>query len=473
MFALVLMVAMHGYVLSAQASPSTQSTMSWPMQQGESLNDVARLFYPKNPYMQRQFVAATVKLNQEAQPDLNPSAAFSQGSSLVIPDIKVLSKKSQRRPVASVKPTPIRVEKIDAVVEPAISARLQARYDDLVQRNALFKQDLEKLNVKLTQLQQLFSALKVDLIQLLDRAVVPQTAKPAEVQQPVVKTQPTLPVAKPPVAKKADQQVAVAAEKAPLVNQEPAHYIYLFIPILISLLVIGLFFGLPAYTRRQAARLKLDVDTNSAALNKKTFFGEFFSLRPTSPGNTQPISIQSEFSGSISGPDAVQMPEDNEEAELLLEQAKIYVNLGRQDDAIRLLNTHIQAAPLTALPHWFYLLDIYRDTDQKEAFLESAKQLHKTFNVMLPQWEESSISDDTVVPSHSLEDYDHIVKKVTKLWADCEKEADKMVQAKSYLDKLLTDTRDNERTGFTMDAFDEIMLLRNMLDAREKLSHED
>ena len=51
----------------------------------------------------------------------------------------------------------------------------------------------------------------------------------------------------------------------------------------------------------------------------------------------------------------------------------------------------------------------------------------------------------------------------------CEKEAQRISQTKKYLDDLLLDNRNNERTGFSIDVFKEIMLLRNMLDVREKL----
>jgi hypothetical protein len=34
------------------------NSMTWPMLPGESLNDIARLFYPKNQFMLRRYICA-------------------------------------------------------------------------------------------------------------------------------------------------------------------------------------------------------------------------------------------------------------------------------------------------------------------------------------------------------------------------------------------------------------------------------
>ena len=151
---------------------------------------------------------------------------------------------------------------------------------------------------------------------------------------------------------------------------------------------------------------------------------------------------------------------------MILEQAKIFVQIDRSSYAVKLLKTQIHAAPKTALHHWLYLLDIYRNTNQKEEFLKYAKQLHENFNVMIPLWESSP---SQVAIASSIEEFSHISSNVTKLWADCEKEANKIAQTKGYLDELLTDNRDSERAGFSMEVFQEIIMLRDLLDVRDKL----
>lgn len=466
LFALALLVAMQSTLLLAQPNSLQQTAMSWPMQQGESLNDVARLFYPKDQYMQRQFVVATLKLNHETRPDLNATDVFTQVKNITIPDIKALSSKRQRQSVQK------KIQSVPAVTttQSGISAKLQADYDQLVQRNALFKQELEKLNAKLAQLEQVFASLKIELMQLINRSVpAAQPVTSAELQKTV-----TAPAIAPPVVKLMPTEQSSSHQSTILLSdKEKASSIYLWIPIFTTLLVMSLFIGFVLYARRQTGSVHLAADAHFAPLSKNAFLESISSVFNRAKVKTEPQILQSEFSGSIAEVDpSLSSTDEKEEGELVLEQAKIYVNLGRYDNAIQLLSAHIAAAPTSALQQWLYLLNIYRDTDQKEAFEESAQALHENFNVMMPQWEKVSTLDEFYAPAHTLEEYDYIVNKVTMLWADCEKEADKMLQTKRYLDKLLTDTRDHQRTGFSMDVFEEIVLLRDMLDSREKLAQE-
>ena len=158
--------------------------------------------------------------------------------------------------------------------------------------------------------------------------------------------------------------------------------------------------------------------------------------------------------------------DDKEEGELALEQARIYVNIDRVDEAIELLKAQIEATPKDSLHHWLYLLDIYRDTNQKEEFLQSAKQLHQSFNVMIPLWENVPLP---MVIASSLEEFSHIVEELTALWVDHEKTA----ETKAYIDDLLTENRSSDRTGFSMEVFQELILLRDLLNVREKLAESD
>ncbi len=108
MLALSLITLLHSPLLLAEAGtesePSAktgnadmQYTEDWPLPAGETVRDLASLFYPKNQRMQQYFIAETIRLNMQAQPELHPSTAFSQDSVILIPNIKVLSKKSPRR----------------------------------------------------------------------------------------------------------------------------------------------------------------------------------------------------------------------------------------------------------------------------------------------------------------------------------------------------------------------------------------
>ena len=121
--------------------------------------------------------------------------------------------------------------------------------------------------------------------------------------------------------------------------------------------------------------------------------------------------------------------------------------------------------PKASLHHWLYLLDIFRDRNQKEEFLIYASQLHEHFNVMMPCWDNGPLA---MVVATSLEQFSHIVQTLTHLWA----QENGYAETKAYLQLLLTDNREKERMGFTMQVFQEIVLLTEVLDIREKLAHQ-
>lgn len=92
------LIIMHASLALATSSPEALSEMEWSLQPGETVRDLARLIYPKNPHMQKYFIAETIKLNQEMQPDLHPSTIFSQPNVILIPSIKQLSHKHAASP---------------------------------------------------------------------------------------------------------------------------------------------------------------------------------------------------------------------------------------------------------------------------------------------------------------------------------------------------------------------------------------
>lgn len=485
MLVLALIITLQGSLLFAKTNSEIMPAMAWPMQQGESLNDIARLFYPNNKHMQQQFVAATIKLNRDAQPNLSATRVFSQESLIDIPNIKSLSQKSRGHSTQLLRHSKV------ANVSPEldISAKLQADYESLVKRNAFFKQELENLNAKLAHLQLVFAALKVDLLRLIERAelaAATQAEKQGELQKTTQQTQNNLSVSTVAVAQKSIDLPVLsptnkdAAIKA-LTKKEQVSSSHLLLPILSALFVISLLVALALYTRRQAEKVRRTADHIFEPLNKDVFNDDLATVHLPLSVKVNPVVAQSKFSDSIwqlvaeATPENTKVLDEKEEGELMLEQAKIYANLERYDNAIRLLSAYIKASPKVALRHGLYLLDIYRKTNQKEAFLESAEQLHQTFNVVVPQWEKAKTMDvnaSSVVVAHSLEEYGYIVTQVTKLWADCEKEANKIAQTRRYLDWLLMDNRDGERAGFSEDVFEDIVLLRELLDEREKLAQE-
>jgi hypothetical protein len=89
---------------------------------------------------------------------------------------------------------------------------------------------------------------------------------------------------------------------------------------------------------------------------------------------------------------------------------------------------------------------------------------------MMPQWEATLAPIEVAT---SLDEFPHIIEKLTKLWLAEGKVSDDMPETKAYLDQLLMDNRSTERIGFGTEVFQEIMLLRDILDARSKLALDD
>jgi hypothetical protein len=102
--------------------------------------------------------------------------------------------------------------------------------------------------------------------------------------------------------------------------------------------------------------------------------------------------------------------------------------------------------------------------------LESAQQLHQVFNVIQPTWDNIPLP---MVIATSLLEFPHIIEPLMKLWSECDNSVEKLLETKIFLDKLLTDNRDSERSGFGLEVVLEIKLLRNILDIREKFSSKD
>ena len=62
--------------VESQASIDTDNTLIWPVFPNESLNHIARMFYPKSAIMQKRFVLKTLALNPNLPQSLTPETQF-------------------------------------------------------------------------------------------------------------------------------------------------------------------------------------------------------------------------------------------------------------------------------------------------------------------------------------------------------------------------------------------------------------
>lgn len=454
-------------------SPNDESTsITWPLLSGESVESLAVLFYPKNKKMQRLFISKTLQLSREVHPNLNAYVVSKQASLIVTPNIKLLAKHSGK-----IKPAPLKTVDDAKIANhgnpPTLqmsyslkdaekytpSPEMQAHYEDLVKRNALLKLELEKLNNKLAHLQQVMVALNV------------------EARRAQASVKPVTTVLVEPVDKKPNKLKQFGHTQNSKVLHTTNHAQTSLLPkywttaTAALILALTAFLGLRFYSRRKSNNTRqLESDAFKAMATIDFASPSNSNGHVTVPFNKVDFSLTaSEHAGSISDGDldAIMSLHTKDESLLVLEQARIYVNINREKEAIVLLQSQIQVAPKMSLDHWLYLLEIYKNTNQKEEFLQYANLLHENFNVMTPPWESSA---PVIVTASSLEEFPHIVEHLAKLCANSENTITNEVELKAYLNDLLTDNRDNERLGFSLEVLQEIMLIRNLLDVRKKLA---
>lgn len=466
------------------------ATITWPLLSGESVQSLASLFYPKNTGMQRLFIKTTLDYNREIYPNLNAYTTLNQSSVIVIPTLKYLALHSGRISIQSTKFVRHNKPLIQQDIEPALQIQFsqkpanqfilmsetQKAYEGLVIRNEQLKKGLAKLDAKLAHLQEEMASLSLKAKYIVSSQLAPPSSKLLpEITTAVVATAPLAGGIELAKTKSQDSKVGVSTDDhkkvnatlAPIEDQESlVSHFGLQIPL--ALFAFGSIFATYRYRRRQSLNFladKFEPNKSSGSTIGHTQEDE--------PPTTKDFSLsKSEFSGSITDNDleAIMSIKHKEAGDLVLEQARIYVSVDRHEEAILILKEQIHVAPNFSLNHCLALLEIYRQTNQKEQFLEAAQQLHHLFNVVQPTWD--NIPLVSIVASSLLE-FPHITGPLTKLWGECENSLEKLIEAKGFLDNLLLDNRDSERSGFGLEVLLEIRLLRNILDIRDQFYYQD
>jgi hypothetical protein len=445
-----------------EALSGTSGAIVWPVLPGESLNRLATLFYPKNRTMQQRFVAKTLELNRDHTPHIEPGTIFAQADTVVIPELKALSRYASPFK-AHAAPHRLRMSfQIEDVVKALITPEMLADYEALKQRNEFLKIELQKLHERLSGVQSSLVQLKTAALAFIQNSQAvprlalsttirtePQTrpeanrqlkphkepqAKPVQVAvkaEPVTKSAKTAPVQVPTPMQKSLHKIVAAGRIS-------ADAIWIRILIQFIMIIVALIMAIAAWfwIRKRLFRQIEDVTNDQInAIAKNSSFSD----------------ISNSFDLTKSG---MFEQEQNstlfiEEFDSVVEEAKILISMDRPAQAISVLLEHIGAHPETSLHAWLYLLDVYRSQGQKEEFSALARRLHTAFNVMTPQWETGKIA---MVVAHSLEEFPHLVEQLTEAWAND--------QAEEYLASLLNDNREGERAGFSLEVLQEIMLLQ-------------
>ena len=141
---------------------------------------------------------------------------------------------------------------------------------------------------------------------------------------------------------------------------------------------------------------------------------------------------------------------DVTELSQVTDEAQVYADLGRNDQAVELLRDHIdaQTGELSSPAPWLMIFELYRRTNNRQGYDELAPQFRKHFNGRVPEWDnyghELALDD-------GLEAFPHLVARIERDWGTGE--------ARKFLEELLYDNRGGSRLGFSLAAYRDILLL--------------
>ena len=487
----LLVLAMCGNVLAKSSdslaldsdlqSAETSNEMTWPMLPGENLNDVARLFYPKNMVMQRLFVSKTLRLNAAKQAKLSATDRFNEPTLLLVPTLKSLSKTAQTRQLAAKKPRTNRLQ-ISTDFESLLNkvpVKFKEEYEFWVSKNELLKQQLAILKQKIVFLESKLNNLTLIWEKTLSNSTDKSTAINADINQLSADKTATYVIANNAAAKENENEshgasdatnsaansvaatstVTTASNGAgsstgkkvfknlnastmpkpsafePTVDaaQESNGLLdYLITDLAKIVLALGALailaaFLLKKYRERMFEKMSFVATAMQATIQETIVdFGGYLKPKLPQPEDTPEAKQQAHAAKQV-------------EARLdsTLSEAKLLMSINRHQDAIAHLKLTIESQPKASINHWLYLLEIFRKLNLKDDFEAYAKGLHDIYNVMTPVWYETEIS---IVVPQSLEEFPHIVEKLCSVWPG--------ELATVYLRGLINDNRGGDRTGF-------------------------
>lgn len=430
--------------------------LEWPMLAGESLSQLAGLIYPGDAAMQKRFIIAAVRENPATFSQTSPSHRFERETLIWLPDLKALSRYATSakgshhflRPLLpamqpsamGAKPSRLQMSpeienKAGARIEqktaadgvaltpaPAISTMNKtpaydrvalAAIEALIARNQTLQQTQRALEMRIASLEAAINRIR----EALNRTPGP----------PVQRIRRSVAAVKPP-------------HEDMLLSPSPWH--------LLTALGILLGGGTVFLLRRRRggkpatlAAIPVRASQSADLVSRDMDFG--------APAASS-IQIEENFADDLISVD---------EIESIVEEAKVFVALGRTEYAIEVLEDYIATHPRSSAHPWLYLMDIHRSMQNRAAFEAAAKRFHQAMNVVIPQWE--NVSQVAMVVAHSLEEFPHIMSRLVEGWAKRD--------AQDFLNHLLQDNRGGERQGFSMEVLQEILLLLAVIDLRDHM----
>lgn len=141
-----------------------------------------------------------------------------------------------------------------------------------------------------------------------------------------------------------------------------------------------------------------------------------------------------------------------EEVADLVEQAELMNTLANYPAAISMLTRHIRDTETPSPKAWLMLFDLYAKTEREDQYTNLAKGFRIQFNADVPSW-----SQQKTEPTRNLEDYPRVMERICGAWGGKD--------IKPLLNSLLFDDRGGSRAGFKLEAYADLLLLLDIVEA--------
>jgi pilus assembly protein FimV len=136
-----------------------------------------------------------------------------------------------------------------------------------------------------------------------------------------------------------------------------------------------------------------------------------------------------------------------------LELAEIMLSFGRVSGAAKTLEEYLAALPQESVRPWIRLLQIYQRNGMRDEFEALTLKLNRNFNVEIMRWEGGdSRKELQLLPLDTQQGKAMTLEEIPRI---------------RYLEKLLRDNRDGQRSGFTLTVVEEILFLIDIVATRE------
>jgi len=420
--------------------------------EGDTLESIAETLVPDNLARQRRMLAALKRAN----PQLSGRPALPDGTLVAIPDVKQrvsaerdsLPTQQERSASPPPPPPPPKVSKPAAAPKPTGGDRvlLGAPPEDVKpgEKAVPPKASKEEFDARMARMEETIKLLNTQ-IEALDKALA-LTAETLALRQKLQAAEAATGTLPAPVAK-------------PLEPPPPPTNDSNWLEILLSALAGGLVAGGFAHLLSRRREQRMAPSQPLAMPREPVVKREFTEVKAAAAGSTssstipEPVDIAPEvFSRAPEDIKQINVEFNHDESAIAL--AEIMLSFGRPQGATETLARHIDETASDNPRPWLMLLDLYQRSGLKDDYMRLLPAMRSKFNVQPPSWEELRVP---VSGLKSLEDYQHIIARITATWGSQE--------GMDYLYELVHDNRDGQRSGFPLEVVEEIVLLLLVLEA--------